>query len=191
MQPVVLDMLGAMLGPGVPVAGTLLVLPRPQCQMLAAIDALGLPQSDEQFTNPRVIGPDAHIRDYRFAEGDRLVLDLTSPDYPAWLMVDYFDASGQVLHLRPNALVPAEPVPPDTPLRVGDGDLAITIAPPFGQEIAVAFATSSPLHDPGRPLVEPAGPYLADLARRLRQARAGDPGFRGEWVYFFITTAAR
>lgn len=191
MKPLVLDMLGRMLGPGLPVTGELLVLPRPQCQMLAAIDALGLPQSDEQFTNPRVIGPDAHVRDYRFAEGDRLVLDLTSPDYPAWLMVDYFDARGQVLHLAPNALVPAVPVPPATPLRVGDGALAITIAPPFGQEIAVALASSAPLHGPDRPLVEPAQPYLADLAERLRAARAADPGFRGEWVYFFVTTTPR
>ena len=191
LRPVVMEMLSGMLGPGVPVAGDLLVLPRPQCQVLAAIDALGLPQSSDQYSDPRVIGPDAHVRDYRFAEGDRLLLELEAPDYPAWVQVDYFDASGQVLHLQPNEMIPPARILPGAAIRVGDGALSITIAPPFGQEIAVAFATSAPLNDGTRPMVEPAGPYLAEMAERLRTARATDPGFKGEWVYFFVTTAPR
>jgi hypothetical protein len=143
-----------------------------------------------------VIGPDAHVRDYRFAEGDRLVLDLTAPDYPAYIMVDYFDAQGQVLHLQPNGFVPARLAAPKETLAVGRGApgqpaLDITISPPFGQEIAVALAVSAPIFDTDRPLVEPAAPYLADLGARLRAARAADPGFKGEWVYFFVSTAPR
>lgn len=196
MHPAVIDSLQAQLGAGVPVTGDLLILPRPQCQMLAALDALGLPQSSEQFTNPRVIGPDAHVRDYRFAEGDRLELDLTAPDYPAYILVDYFDAQGQVLHLQPNGFVPPRLAAPREKLTVGRAApgqpaLDITISPPFGQEIAVALAVSAPVLATGRPLVEPAAPYLAELAARLRAARAADPGFKGEWVYFFVSTAPR
>lgn len=196
MRAVVTDSLQAQLGPGVPITGELLILPRPQCQMLAALDALGLPQSTEQYTNPRVIGPDAHVRDYRFVEGDRLVLDLTAPDYPAWILVDYYDAQGQVLHLQPNSIVPAKLAAPKSALSVGRAEpgqpsLDITISPPFGQEIAVALAVSAPLMLEDRPLIEPAAPYLAALAERLRAARAADPAFKGEWVYFFVTTVPR
>jgi len=196
MRDAVIGSLQAQLGSDVPVTGELLILPRPQCQMLAAIDALGLPQSSEQYTNPRVIGADAHVRDYRFVEGDRLELELTAPDYPAWVMVDYFDAQGQVLHLQPNADVPPVLFAPKATLTIGrasDGQpaLDITISPPYGQEIAVAYAASAPIFDTSRPLAEPAAPYLADLARRIADARAADPGFRGEWVYFFVTTAPR
>ena len=196
MRAAVTESLQAQLGPGVPVTGALLILPRPQCQMLAALDALGLPQSSEQFTNPRVIGADAHVRDYSFVEGDRLVLDLIAPDYPAHILVDYFDAQGQVLHLQPNDFVPDRLAAPAQVLTVGRAApglpaLDITISPPFGQEIAVALAVSAPLFAPPRPLVEPAAAYLADLRARLTAARAADPAFKGEWVYFFVTTAAR
>ncbi|MDP2086117.1 MAG: DUF4384 domain-containing protein, partial [Gemmobacter sp.] len=194
MRQAVIGSLQAQLGPGIPINGDLRILPRPQCQMLAAIDAIGLPQSSEQYTNPRVIGPDAHVRDYRFAEGDRLELDLTAPDYPAYVLVDYFDAQGNVLHLQPNDFVPAVLSAPKAMLTIGrerDGQpaLVITVSPPFGQEIAVAFASSAPIFDTLRPLVEPAAPYLADLARRIAEARSADPQFKGEWVYFLVTTA--
>lgn len=196
MQPVLVAALQAQLGTGLPVTGALRILPRPQCGVLAAIEALGLPQSSEQFTNPRVIGPDAQVRDYSFVAGDRLELDLTAPDYPAHILVDYFDAQGQVLHLQPNAHVPDRVFAPAAQVTIGRASpgnpaLEITVAPPFGQEIAVALASSAPLFDPGRPLAEPAGPYLADLARRIAAARAADPDFRGEWVYFLVTTAER
>lgn len=196
MRPLVLAALAAGLGPGVPVAGDLLILPRPQCQILSGIEAVGLPQSTDQFTNPRVIGADAHVRAYHFGEGEDLVLDLTAPDYDAMLYVDYFDADGQVIHLQPNEIVPARMITAKSTLTVGrdhDGQpaLHITVSPPFGQEIAVAFAASVPLFEAPRPLVEPAAAYLEELAKRVAAARAADPGFKGEWVYFFIATGPR
>ena len=64
----------------------------------------------------------------------------------------------------------------------------ITVGPPYGQEIAVAFAASAPLFDGLRPLSEPAAPYLTDLKSRVAEARARDPDFKGEWVYFMVVT---
>ncbi|RYH09338.1 DUF4384 domain-containing protein [Tropicimonas sp. IMCC6043] len=188
-----LEALGAQMGSEIRVADEMRLLPPPQCNALSGIAAVGLPQSEDQRQDPRIVGTNAHVREYRFGAGERLELDLQAPDYDAFLYVDYFDADGNVLHLQPNELVPLASVPAKASRRVGsdaDGEpaLDITIAPPFGQEIAVAFATSRPLYDGERPLVEPAGPYLDFLRSRVAEARAEEDDFKGEWVYFFIAT---
>lgn len=187
------DALRAQLGDSIPIDDQLRILPRPQCGALSGIAAVGLPQSNEQLTNPRVIGPNAFVRNYDYGAGDRLEFSLEAPEYRSFIHVDYFDADGMVIHLQPNDTVPLEPVAPETELtigrpRAGKPSLNITIAPPFGQEIAVAFATSHRLYDETRPLIEPAGPYLEFLRARVARARQTNPGFKGEWVYFFITT---
>jgi hypothetical protein len=64
------------------------------------------------------------------------------------------------------------------------------VGPPYGQEIAAAFAASAPLYDGVRPTLEPAVPYLDWLRERVRAVRAGQPDFKGEWVYFFVATSA-
>jgi hypothetical protein len=183
------------LGGAIAVTDSLLVLPRPQCGALAGIAAAGLPQSTDQLDNPAVIGADGFARTYSFAANERLDFDLTAPDYDAYLYFDYFTADGSVLHLVPNHTVPLVPSPAQSTLSVGraDGDrpfLELTVAPPFGQEIAAVFAASTPLYEGLRPMQEPAAPYLAFLKDRIARARAEDPGFKGEWVYYFITTRA-
>lgn len=185
--------LSAQLGDSIPIDDQLRILPRPQCGALSGIAAVGLPQSNEQLTNPRVIGPNAFVRNYDYRAGDRLEFSLEAPEYRSFIHVDYFDADGMVIHLQPNETVPVEPVAPETELtigrpRAGEPSLNITIAPPFGQEIAVAFATSHRLYEGTRPLIEPSGPYLEFLRARVAHARKTIPGFKGEWVYFFITT---
>ena len=184
------------MGASIPVADKLRILPRPQCGALAGIAAVGLPQSTEQESDPRVIGPGAYVRDYSYTAGQRLTFELQAPDYPSVVYVDYFDAAGNVIHLQPNATVPLPRAVPKARLTVGKPApdrpaLNITIGPPYGQEIAVAFAASAPLYDGLRPMVEPAAPYLAFLRGKVAAARAADPAFKGEWVYFFISTAAR
>ena len=192
----VLSALQAQMGQNIRVADNLLILPRPQCGALSGIGDVGLPQSTDQITNPLLVGEDVHAREFRYSEGQQLVLDLTGAEYDAYVYVDYFDADGQVIHLSPNESVPLERTPANSALQIGarqqgDPGLFITIGPPFGQEIAVAFAASKPLYEEQRPLVEPAEPYLSFLKDRVRAARTEDPEFKGEWVYFFITTSAR
>ena len=189
----VLSALRGQVGGAIPVSDNLRVLPRPQCEVLSGVEALGLPQSTVQETDPRLVGPDAHAREYDFVEGEPLFFEMMSPDYPAYLYIDYFEADGMVLHLKPNELLGTERMAPKTPLTVGvnvEGETVfeIFVGPPFGNEIAVAFAASSPIHDELRPLREPAGPYLEWLRGRIAAAREADPGFRGEWVYFFMST---
>lgn len=189
-----LNALQAQMGENIRIADNLLILPRPQCGALSGIADVGLPQSTDQITNPLLIGEDVHAREFRYTRGQQLVLDLTGADYDAYVYVDYFDAEGQVIHLSPNASTPLELTQAKSALRVGaaapgDPGLYITIGPPYGQEIAVAFAASQPLYQGDRPLVEPADAYLSFLESRISAARAENPDFKGEWVYFFITTA--
>ena len=187
-----LDLLQSRVGVAIPVSDNLKILPPPQCGALAGIAAVGLPNSVDQQTNPLLVGAGAHAREYDYSGGERLAFELTAPDYPAWIYVDYFDANGDVIHLVPNETVPLTLQAAATSLSVGKAGnspaLNITIGPPFGQEIAVAFAASTPLYDGLRPFSEPAAAYLAWLKTRVADARAADPGFKGEWVYFFIST---
>ena len=190
----VLSALQAQVGRALPVIDRLRVLPRPLCDVLGAIAGTGLAQSTEQETNPRIVGPDTFVRDYVLAAGQRVVLDMTAPDYPAMIYVDYFDAAGNVLHLQPNDRVPAVLYAPKSKLAVGQAApgvpaLELIVAPPYGQEIAVAYASSVPLYQGVRPTIEPAGPYLEFLKAAVAEARARMPDFKGEWVYYFVTTS--
>ncbi|MCR8723318.1 DUF4384 domain-containing protein [Frigidibacter sp. ROC022] len=194
LQAPVLAALQAQIGEGIPVEADLRILPRPQCGALSGIADVGLPQSTDQTSNPRIVGDDSYAREFSYKGGDRLTFDLNAPDYDAYVYVDYFDAGGNVIHLIPNDRIALSLTPAKTPLDVGqkrEGQpyLDITIGPPYGQEIAVAFAASVPLYDGLRPFVEPADAYLAELKQRVAEARAADPSFKGEWVYFFISTS--
>ncbi|MBL3703870.1 DUF4384 domain-containing protein [Sulfitobacter sp. BDSS02] len=190
----VLAALRDQMGADITISDDILILPRPQCGALSGIGNVGLPQSTDQITNPLLIGEDTHARVLDFVKNERLFFDITAPDYAAYVYVDYFDADGNVLHLSPNNQSPLTRAEADTALRIGTASdeetgLRLFIGPPYGQEIAVAFAASEPLYDGLRPLVEPAAPYLDWLKFRVAEARRQYPDFKGEWVYFFVTTA--
>lgn len=181
----------AQIGAGLLLRDAMRILPEPQCSMLDEIADLGLPQSEEQLTDADLVGENAQVRSYAFTEGDRLTIDLTGPDYPAYVYVDYFDAEGQVIHLRPNAQSELLQVAAAHEFSIGRGDdLDLRIAAPFGQDIAVAFAASVPLYDGVRPLVEPAVAYLEMLREAIREKRQTHSDFRGEWVYLFVVTSS-
>ena len=192
-QPV-LAALQARMGASIPVRDSTMFLPRPQCGVLTAIEAAGLPQSTDQLNNPRLIGENTHVRLYSFVTDECLELDMESPDYPAYVYVDYYAADGSVIHLMPNEHVSARNFGPKTLVKIGSpcdvgAPLEIRIAPPYGQEIAVAFASSVPLHNADRPLVEPAGEYLTWMREQVQKARETTPDFKGEWVYFLVSTS--
>lgn len=190
----ILKIMQQQMGEDIKVIDNLLILPRPQCGIISSIKAVGLPQSTDQLTNPLLVGEDAHVKDYNYQEGERLKLDMIAPHYDSYIYVDYFDATGMVLHLQPNSIIPTEKQIANSKLSVGrelDGrpSLKIMIAPPFGQEIAVAFASSESLYDGIRPTIEPAQPYLSFLQDRINVAKKANKNFKGEWVYFFISTS--
>lgn len=192
----VLAALKSRMGADISLSDNTLILPRPQCGALSGIANVGLPQSTDQITNPLLIGKDTHARVLSFVTDERLFFDLTAPEYDAFVYVDYFDADGNVLHLVPNDQVSLRLVSANAAFRVGarhaeEAGLQILIGPPYGREIAVAFAASTQLYGGLRPLIEPAAPYLEWLKQRVSDARNNDETFKGEWVYFFVTTAEK
>lgn len=179
----------AQVGSGLMLTDKLRILPEPQCGLLDGIADLGLPQSEEQLTDQDLVGEHAQVREYAFSEGDRLTIELSAPDYPSYVYVDYFDAMGQVIHLRPNVRAALVEIPAEAAFSIGRGDdLDLRIAPPFGQDIAVAFASTVPLYEGVRPLVEPALPYLEEMKQMIAQHQKDTPSFKGEWVYLFVAT---
>ncbi len=190
----VLAALQAQMGADIPVTDNLLILERPQCGSLAGIAGVGLPQSTDQDRNPLLVGPSAHATVYDFRAGQRLNFGRSqAPDYESYIYLDYFDADGNVIHLAPNERVPLERFPPKVAIAFGPDSVSgrildVQIGPPYGQEIAVAFASSVPIYDGVRPLIEPAAPYLEFLHDRVAKAREAHADFKGEWVYFFVAT---
>jgi len=99
-------------------------------------------------------------------EGDTLMVDVTTPNYPTYLEVDYFVLDGHVVHLLPNALQPENQAPPRHTATVGNLDNWM-IGAPFGTEMLVLLATPVPLFDGLRPDSEAAPEYLRALDNQL------------------------
>ncbi|MBP2315748.1 protein kinase domain-containing protein [Azospirillum soli] len=102
--------------------------------------------------------------------GQELVFDVTAPDFPAHLQVDYYTADGNVVHLLPNPLETSGLTDPRALRRLGDraaGGRFWTIGPPFGNELIVVVASASPLFSTPRPEAEAASAYLPELKRAL------------------------
>jgi len=180
-------------GSSIPVVGNLLVLPEPQCAVLDAIEALGLPQSTSQANDPLVVGRAAQARYLALEDGEPMVFDLEAADYDAYLYVDYFDAEGQVTHLMPNEYAPLRVHPAGRRFSIGGGDVdgsgvRLTIMPPFGKDIVVVIATTHRLYQDERPRSEDGAVYLAEMRGRIAAIEASQPDFHGEWVYMFLET---
>lgn len=189
----VLAALKIQVGKNIQVADNTLILGLPMCNALSNIANAGLPSSTDQITNPKIIGENTQIIVRDFKDGERLTLDFTAPDYDAFVYVDYFDITGQVVHLAPNKFSQKVFHTAKESLRIGrenceENSLEIRIGPPFGQELGIAVATSVQLIDGFRPIIEPAEPYIVWLNARLTTARAENRDFKGEWFYFIINS---
>jgi hypothetical protein len=181
------------LGDSIPVGGSMVVLPSPQCDVLSALDNLGLPQSTKQTNDPKELGAVTQLTTFDYAAGERVIIRMKSYDFPAYVYVDFFDVDGNVLHLRPNKWEPLQYYQPGARITVGDDStgrpaVKFIARPPFGRELVVAYASSVPLYDGLRNTIEPAGQYLAYLRSRIAELKATHPDYKGDWVYMFVET---
>ncbi|WP_198129027.1 DUF4384 domain-containing protein [Azospirillum argentinense] len=105
--------------------------------------------------------------------GQDLVFDVTAPDFPAHLQVDYFTSDGDVIHLLPNPLEISGRVEANAVRRLGErgaGGRFWSIGPPYGHELIVVIASPTPLFPSPRPEAEAAASYLPALKQALEAA---------------------
>lgn len=96
-------------------------------------------------------------------EGQSLVLDVVTPDYPSHLTVSYIQADGRVVHLRRYGDAAWKPLPPKARLTLGGAGEWRVSGPAFGRESVVVVASAVPLLALDRPASETEREYLTEL----------------------------
>ena len=172
------------------VIGNLLVLPPPLCGVLDSVEAMGLPQSGDQWNDPLAVGERAWADMPRAFDGQVAMFRFQAPDYDAHIYVDYFDSNGNVLHLMPSDFRTGNRFDAKSQFGIGDTvrDPRLFFSSPLGLDIALVIATNEPLYEGIRPATENARDYLSWLSNRVRARQAENLGFRGEWVFALILT---
>ena len=96
-------------------------------------------------------------------EGETLVIEVVTPDYPSHIYVTYLQADGQVAHLRRYGDAGWKPIPPKTRLTLGGAGEWKVSGPAFGRESVVVVASALPLLALDRPATESEREYLTEL----------------------------
>jgi hypothetical protein len=161
-----------------------------KCPMLASLGAY--------WVGHRMAGAGAAIRlnpssgdgASRLADGDTLMVDVTTPNTESYVTVDYFVLDRSVVHLLPNLRAREHLAPARYTATIGSlGNWVI--GKPFGNEMVVLLATPVPPFDHLRPESEPADDYLRALDKQLaRISKARGPGAVAV-EFLQISTSAR
>lgn len=108
-------------------------------------------------------------------DGDLIKLAITTPDFPAYISVDYFSHDGSVSHIFPSSTLPDTLYPAGSAMVPGDpkvdGGAIGAVGPPYGEDMVIVVASPSPLFATP-PTATTASTYLPALAQALQQARA-------------------
>ncbi|NOU20472.1 MAG: protein kinase [Methyloglobulus sp.] len=112
--------------------------------------------------------------DNRYATDDYLEMNVTAPNYSAYLYVDYFQLNGHVLHMYPT--IPEQTVKQEAnkALLIGQSgeDKRWQVSPPYGVEMVTVIASSVPLFKQPRNEDELTESYLADLKAAIQSENA-------------------
>jgi serine/threonine-protein kinase len=109
----------------------------------------------------------------RLKKDQDIVPQVVMPDFPAWLELDYFSSDGSVSHLHPTTVNPATLARAGGTVIFGNTTKERwQVDAPFGTDMIVAIASSSPLFSAPRPVDETVPEYLAALRRALADADA-------------------
>jgi serine/threonine-protein kinase len=105
-------------------------------------------------------------------QDDLLKPQMTMPDYPAWLTVDYIQSDGGITHLYPWTTDKPKRQAPGAQVVIGDTKkVNFPVGAPFGTDMIVAIASSVPLFSAPRPQDDTAKAYLAALTHALQAAQ--------------------
>jgi serine/threonine protein kinase len=173
--------------PGLPeVIYEITTLTWPYCELVEILFPLKQLNQEQQLGLE--ITPYQHPSHY--VEEENLVLAYTIPSYNSYIYIDYYQLDGGVIHLFPNGTGLNKPVTAKTRHILGDiakGQKQWQINPPFGTEMIVIIASSTPLFDRPRPELEQAKDYLSAL-RKAITVKTGQGQLAAD--YFSITTKA-
>ncbi len=145
--------------------------PWPQCEVLLTLNDVLAKSNDLQLTVSG--GNTAALK-----EGESLVIEITTPDYPSYLYLTYVQANGDAVHLARPLGHSAKQVASNTHFVFGNGEKGkgkFTISKPFGNEIIVAIASASPLFNEELPKSQIEREYLT----QVRQAFLAMPQTNG------------
>jgi eukaryotic-like serine/threonine-protein kinase len=109
----------------------------------------------------------------RLKAHDLVLPILKLPEFPAYLLVDYFSHDGSVAHLIPIRSVPTPAYAANATVRLGTSAKdRLEVGPPFGTDLIIATASSVPLFPPGAARDdETAQTYLPALKAAIEAAR--------------------
>jgi hypothetical protein len=150
------------------------VEPRPFCELIPLLRA-------RTASGPTIPQIEASHADRVYRGGDPLILAVTThAPGTSFLYVDFFDATGMVIHMLPTVLRPDNRMTAGERVAIGAAPATAArnqriyvVAPPFGGGRLVAMSSPHPLFDGPRPEQERAQSYLTALARVLPEGRAG------------------
>lgn len=103
-----------------------------------------------------------------FKAGSSLGIEITTPDFPAYLYASYLQASGDVVQLHWPGAGSARPLAPGSRVTLGGGQGGrpnYRIGPPYGNEAIVIVASSNPLFYGEAPKMQDDRTYLSEFRR--------------------------
>ncbi len=106
-------------------------------------------------------------------DGDLITVKQTMPDFGGYLQTDYFSSDGSILHLYPTSTDPRKFISASASKTLGDpthGGAAWQVSAPYGTDLIISIASTTPLFTTPRPADENASDYLPDLRAALQNA---------------------
>jgi type IV/VI secretion system ImpK/VasF family protein len=159
----------------------------PYCAVVALLEPLRL-RNDQGAYQLGVGLPAAKAN--VLLEGDRVVVEVKAPNYPAYVYVDYYTIDGTVIHMFPNPREPGsgKQFPAEATVRAGEKiEPPWQIAGPFGEEFITVIAAPTPLDLGNREEVEAARDYLSRLGAMVQRESGGS---RTVATWSFVKTHA-
>jgi eukaryotic-like serine/threonine-protein kinase len=106
-------------------------------------------------------------------DSDLITVAQKMPDYAGYLETDYFSNDGTVLHLYPTATDAQKMLAAGATKVLGDpthGGASWQVSAPYGTDMIITIASSTPLFATARPMDENASVYLPALRAALQSA---------------------
>ena len=106
-------------------------------------------------------------------DGDLITIDQTMPNFSGYLETDYFSSDGTVVHLYPTSTDAARQFSAGAAKVLGDpahGGASWQVSAPYGTDMIISIASSTPLFSKLRAQGENASDYLPALRMALQNA---------------------